>query len=79
MIAGLIKAFLRSLIFIKKNNQDLKKLLMYTYYFAKPWTCSNKTIDLNFSDKPSMIAELYPNKNKGRTIDLYYECNPPTQ
>ena len=67
-LTGLIKGFLRSLIFIKKNNQDLKSLLMYTFFFAKPWKLTDKIIDLNFSDKPSMIAEVYPNKNKGRII-----------
>jgi glutamine amidotransferase-like uncharacterized protein len=65
---GLIKAFLRSLIFIKKNNHDLKKLLMYTYYFAKPWKLSDKNINLDFANKPSMISEIYPNKNRGRII-----------
>lgn len=65
---GLIKAFFRSSIFIKKNNQGLKKLLMYTYYFAKPWKLSDKIVELDFSDKPSMISEIYPNKNKGRII-----------
>jgi hypothetical protein len=71
---GLLKGFFYSLIFIKKNNQDLKNLLMYTFYFAKPWRLSDKLIDLDFSDKPSMISEIYPNKNKGRII--HCTCHP---
>jgi len=65
---GLIRAFFKSLRFIKKNSESLKKIIMYTYYFAKPWKRSNNIIDLDFSDKPSIVSEIYPNKNNGRII-----------
>jgi imidazoleglycerol phosphate synthase glutamine amidotransferase subunit HisH len=63
---GLIKSFFTSLKMIKQNNESLKNVIMYLYYFAKPWKKTNKIIDLDFSDKPSMVSEIYPNENRGR-------------
>ena len=65
---GLIKSFFKSLSFVKKNKESLRKALMYIYYFAKPWKRSDKIIDLDFADRPSIVSEIYPNKNKGRII-----------
>lgn len=65
---GLLKSLFESLRTIKKNNESLKNLLMYIYYFAKPWKKTDKIIDLDFSDKPSIITEIYPNDNKGRIV-----------
>jgi glutamine amidotransferase-like uncharacterized protein len=65
---GLIKSFFKSLFTIKKNKESLKNILMYVYYFAAPWKKTEKTIDLDFSNKPSIVTEIYPNKNKGRIV-----------
>ncbi len=67
-IHGLIKSFFDSLFFIKKEKLDLKDIFLYTYFFAKSWKKSNKTINLDFSNKPSITIEEYPNKNKARIV-----------
>ncbi len=67
-IYGLIKSFFNSLFFIKKEKLDLKDIFIYVYFFAKSWKKSDKIIELNFSDKPSITIEEYPNKNKARIV-----------
>jgi len=65
---GLVKSFFGSLFFIKKEKLDFKDIFMYIYFFAKSWKKSDKIIDLDFSDKPSITVEEYPNKNKARIV-----------
>jgi len=43
-------------------------LFTYAYYLAGDWECSDKIIDLDFSNKPSITAEIYPNEIKGRIL-----------
>ena len=64
LLFGLIKAFR----FIKTEKERLKKILNYTYFFAGDWEKSDRPIELNFSDKPCMTTEIYPNENKGRIL-----------
>jgi len=65
---GLIRSFFSSLRFVKKEKIGFKDIFMYIYFFAKPWKKSNKIIDLDFSGRPSITIEEYPNENKGRIV-----------
>jgi hypothetical protein len=67
-IIGLIKAFFRASFLIKKTSDVLSNLFLFTYYLAGPWKRSSKIIDLDFSNKPSITAEEYPNEKKGRIL-----------
>lgn len=67
-VIGLIKSLFESAFLIKKTGESLSDLLLYTYYLAKPWEKTDRNIILNFSGKPSMTMEIYPNKNKGRIL-----------
>jgi putative intracellular protease/amidase len=67
-IIGLIKAFFEGLKLIHKNKERLSNFLFYTYYLAKPWRRSEKILTLDFSNKPSITTEIYPNQNKGRIV-----------
>ncbi len=67
-IQGLFLAFLKALKFIKKEKHSLKNVFLYTYYFAGNWELTDKIIDLDYSNKPSITAEIYPNENKGRIL-----------
>ena len=67
-ITGLIKGFFRALSFIHKENGKLSEVFLNTYFLAKPWKKSNRIIDLNFTNKPAITAEIFPNKNKARII-----------
>jgi hypothetical protein len=65
-IYGIVKAIFESLVFIKKENLNLKDIFMYIYFFAKSWKKSNTIINLEYSGKPSITLEEYPNENKAR-------------
>lgn len=67
-ITGLIVAFFKALYFGKKNNEGINNVLLYAFYLAKPWKRTNKILKLNFSNKPSITTEIYPNGNKARII-----------
>ena len=67
-IHGLISAVMKAFKFIKNKNDKLKKFPLYAYYFAGDWKPSKKPIELIFSNKASITAEIYPNKTNGRII-----------
>ena len=67
-IRGLTLGMMKAFKLIKTEKESLKKLLTYAYFFAGDWEKSSKLIELNFSNKPCMTAEVYPNKNKGRIL-----------
>ena len=67
-IKGLFLAFLKALKFIKKENDSLKNVFLYTYFFAGNWKLTDKIIDLDYSNRPSITAEIYPNENKARIL-----------
>jgi len=65
---GILFAFLKSLRIIKRNKLSLKNVILYTFYFAGNWELTDKVINLDYSNKPSITAEIYPNENKARII-----------
>ena len=67
-IHGLFFGLIRAFRFIKKEKERLSNLLTFAFYFAGNWKRSDKLIKLNFSNKPCITAEIYPNKNKGRIL-----------
>jgi glutamine amidotransferase-like uncharacterized protein len=67
-IRGLFAAFLKALQYIKKENETLKNVFLYTFYMAGDWNLTDRIIELDYSNKPSITAEVYPNDNKGRIL-----------
>jgi len=67
-IFGLFLGLLKAAKFIKKENIDLKNLFVYTYYMAGNWELTNKIINLDYSNRPAITTEIYPNNNKGRIL-----------
>ncbi len=67
-IHGLLFSIFKAAKIIKENNDKLRNLLLYAYYLAGDWKLSKKPIELNFSNKPCMISEVYPNENHGRIM-----------
>ncbi|HDM66922.1 MAG TPA: hypothetical protein ENG62_00860 [Thermoplasmatales archaeon] len=67
-LIGLTKAFKEASNLVRMEKDSLVSIPLYTYYLAKPWEPTDKNIVLNFSDKPCMISEIYPNENKGRIL-----------
>jgi putative intracellular protease/amidase len=65
---GLLISFFKSFRFIKKHKLSLKNVFLYTYYLAGNWQLTDRTIDLDFSNKPGITAEVFPNENKGRIV-----------
>jgi glutamine amidotransferase-like uncharacterized protein len=67
-VNGLLFSLFKAAKLIKENNESLRNLLIYAYYLAGNWKPTQKPIELNFSNKPSMTSEIYPNENQGRII-----------
>ncbi len=67
-IRGIFSAFFKAARYLKKQNNSLKNLFLYTYYLAGDWELTDKIIDLDYSNKASITAEIYPNENKGRIL-----------
>ena len=67
-IHGLFVAFLKALQYIKKENDTLKNVFLYTFYMAGNWKLTETIIELNYSNKPSITAEVFPNNNEGRIL-----------
>jgi glutamine amidotransferase-like uncharacterized protein len=67
-IRGLFAAFLKALRYIKKENDMMKNVFLYTFYMAGDWNLTDRIIELDYSNKPSITAEVYPNDNKGRIL-----------
>ncbi len=67
-ILGLLRALFKAFKMIKDKKSSLKNLPIYTYYLAGDWKLTDKLIELNFSNKPCMTAEVYPNENKSRIL-----------
>jgi len=67
-IHGIFLAFLKALKFIKKEKGSLKNVFLYTYFMAGNWELTDKIIELDYSNKPSITAEIYPNENEGRIL-----------
>ncbi len=65
---GLFRSFLKGLSMLRENNEKLTNVLLYTYLLAKPWKQSNNILELNFSNKPAISAEIFPNENKARIL-----------
>lgn len=67
-IRGFIFAIFKALKFIKENNEHLRSLPIFTYYFAGDWIQTKIPIELDYKNKAAMTLEIYPNENKGRII-----------
>ena len=67
-IRGIISGIFRAFKMVKNENDSLKNVPMYAFYLAGDWKQSDKLIELNYSNKPCMTAEIYPNENKGRIL-----------
>ena len=65
-VHGLLIGLIKSFRIIKEKEDSLRNLLTYAYYLAGDWKPSEKLIDLDFSNKVCMTAEIYPNENQGR-------------
>jgi hypothetical protein len=67
-ITGLLNGFFKGLQYVKTHEQRLSQAFLYTYYFAGDWMQTDISIDLDFSNKPCLVSEIYPNENNGRII-----------
>ncbi|HVQ00627.1 MAG TPA: hypothetical protein VMT57_03850 [Candidatus Thermoplasmatota archaeon] len=65
---GLILGFFKALRLLKKEHEPLRHLFLYTFYLAGKWELTDKTIVLDYANRPSITAEIYPNDHKGRIL-----------
>lgn len=65
---GLMGAFFTASRYIKHHHDTLKNVFLYAFYMAEGWRLSDRIIHLDYSDKPSITAEIYPNENNGRIL-----------
>ena len=67
-LIGLIKGVFSSFSFIKKEKLPLKNLFVYAFYLSGNWIKSEKIINLDLQNKPSITTEIFPNENAGRVL-----------
>lgn len=67
-IRGLPLAILKALKLVKAEKGSLISALWYTYYLVGDWKPTEKVIELNYSNKACITAEIYPNHNEGRIL-----------
>ncbi len=68
---GLIRGFFKLINFYKSHGIPMNYILSILgkfYGYATDWKKTDKILDLNFSNKPSNTAEIYPNENEGRIV-----------
>lgn len=68
---GLIRGVFNLINNLKSYGIPINYIFSYlgrSYGFATDWKKTDKILDLNFSDKPSNTAEIYPNENQGRIV-----------
>lgn len=67
-VIGLLKALPKGIKLCREFNDPLRFAPTYAYFEARDWEPTNKIIEMNFSNKPCMTAEIYPNEKEGRII-----------
>jgi len=65
-IRGLFSGFLKGVKMCKEFNEPLIYAITYANFLASDWKKTSKIVETNFSNKPCMTTEIYPNENKGR-------------
>jgi len=65
-ISGMSKGFIKSI----KNKYDsaFANKLADVYAFADDWDCTETIIETDYSNKPAITSEIYPNMNKARIV-----------
>jgi len=67
-LRGLLKGLFKSFQYCKHHHQSLRHLLTFAYFLAGDWVQTDRLIDLEFSNKASITAEVYPNEHQGRIL-----------
>jgi len=65
---GLVSAFFKALMFIKQEHESLRNVFLYAFFMAGNWEVTKRRIELDYSNKASITAEVYPNENHGRIL-----------
>lgn len=65
-IRGLISGFVKGIKICKENKEPRIDVVTYMTFLAGDWEQTDKIVETNFSNKPCMTTEIYPNENKGR-------------
>jgi hypothetical protein len=67
-LTGLIKGLYHSFRLIKKEKVSARNLFVYAFYLSRKWEKTNRKITMDLKERPSITAEIYPNKNEARII-----------
>ena len=67
-IHGLFRGVIKSAKVIKKENDSFRNLFIYAFFLSGRWEKTEKLIELDLSNKPSITTEIYPNENKARIV-----------
>lgn len=67
-IRGYIRGFLEGIKLCRELKEPLINAVSYTGFFAKDWERTDKVVELNYSNRPCMTSEIYPNENEGRIV-----------
>jgi len=67
-VQGLIQGFFKAARLLKKEHASLRHLFLYSFYLAGGWELTDKAIVLEYANKPSITAEIFPNEHEGRIL-----------
>ena len=67
-VFGILKGYFRGLKWLKEHNMPLSDGLVASIDFRYDWELTEEYATLNYSNKPCMVAEVYPNENEGRLV-----------
>lgn len=67
-ISGLLLGYFKALSWCKNHNLPLSQAAIASVEFCSDWDKTNEYVDINQSNKPCIVTEIYPNENRGRIV-----------
>jgi hypothetical protein len=67
-IKGLIKGYIRAIKWCRDRDLPLSEALIASFEFAPDWEKLDTFVEVNQSNRPCIVSEIYPNENKGRMV-----------
>jgi hypothetical protein len=67
-VSGVVRGLGRAARLARQHRQSLRMLPLHTFFLADGWRPSEGRVELDYSGRPAMTAEVYPNERQGRIL-----------